>query len=87
MNVASFYNTFVTGIAFTNAGWKYYFLFVFWDIFEFLVIYFLFVETSQRTLEELTVFFRSKNPVKASKRRTIIVVHDTESPGDSQEEL
>jgi len=34
VNIALFYNTFVTGIAFTEAGWKYYFLFVFWDIFE-----------------------------------------------------
>ncbi|MCJ1438763.1 hypothetical protein MMC27_008153 [Xylographa pallens] len=28
-NITSFYNTFVTGIAFTGAGWKYYFLFIF----------------------------------------------------------
>jgi len=54
VNIASFYNTFVTGIAFTGAGWKYYFLFVFWDAFEFVFIYFFFVETKNRTLEELT---------------------------------
>lgn len=36
VNIASFYNTFVTGIAFTGAGWKYYFLFIFWDMFEFV---------------------------------------------------
>ncbi|KAL1965474.1 hypothetical protein VTN77DRAFT_5730 [Rasamsonia byssochlamydoides] len=75
VNIASFYNTFVTGIAFTGAGWKYYFLFIFWDIFEVLIIYFLFVETSKRTLEELTEIFRSKNPVKASLQRTEIIVH------------
>lgn len=40
-----------------------------------LVIYFLFVETSKRTLEELTEIFRSKNPVKASLKKTEIVVH------------
>ena len=38
VNIAGFYNTFVTGIAFSGAGWKYYFLFIFWDIFEFLFI-------------------------------------------------
>lgn len=27
-NVAGFYNTFVTGIAFSRAGWKYYYLWV-----------------------------------------------------------
>lgn len=76
VNIASFYNTFVTGIAFTGAGWKYYFLFVFWDILEVLVIYFLFVETSNRTLEELTEIFQARNPVRASLKKTEIVVSD-----------
>lgn len=39
VNIAGFYNTFVTGIAFSGAGWKYYFLFIFWDCFEWLFIY------------------------------------------------
>ena len=34
VKVASFYNTVVTGIAFAGTGWKYYFLFIFWDLFE-----------------------------------------------------
>ncbi|KAE8379391.1 general substrate transporter [Aspergillus bertholletiae] len=74
VNIASFYNTFVTGIAFTGAGWKYYFLFVFWDAFEFLIIYFLFVETSKRTLEELTAIFQAKHPVKASLQKDEVFV-------------
>jgi len=74
VNIASFYNTFVTGIAFTGAGWKYYFLFIFWDILEVIVIYFLFVETSNRTLEELSEIFQAKSPVKASLKKTEIVV-------------
>lgn len=69
VNIASFYNTFVTGIAFTGAGWKYYFLFIFWDTFEVIIIYFLFVETSKRTLEELTAIFQAKSPVKASLKK------------------
>ncbi|PKY01981.1 putative MFS lactose permease [Aspergillus campestris IBT 28561] len=74
VNIASFYNTFVTGIAFSGAGWKYYFLFIFWDTLEVLVIYFLFVETSKRTLEELTTIFSQKNPVKASLQKDAIFV-------------
>jgi Na+/melibiose symporter-like transporter len=74
VNIASFYNTFVTGIAFTGAGWKYYFLFIFWDLFEFVFIYFLFVETKNRTLEELTEIFAAKNPVKFSLKRTEVEV-------------
>ncbi len=50
VNIAGFYNTFVTGIAFTGAGWKYYFLFIFWDLFEFAFIYRFFVETKNRTV-------------------------------------
>ncbi|KAF2399675.1 MFS lactose permease-like protein [Trichodelitschia bisporula] len=75
VNVAGFYNTFVTEIAFTGAGWKYYFLFIFWDLFEFTFIYFFFVETKQRTLEELTEIFQSRNRVKTSLHKTNVVVH------------
>ncbi|MCJ1259050.1 hypothetical protein MMC24_006885 [Lignoscripta atroalba] len=74
VNIASFYNTFVTGIAFTGAGWKYYFLFIFWDCFEFAFIYFFFVETKKRTLEELTEIFRGKNRVKRSVMKTEVVM-------------
>ncbi|PYI16377.1 MFS lactose permease [Aspergillus japonicus CBS 114.51] len=79
VNIASFYNTFVTGIAFTRAGWKYYFLFIFWDTLEVIVIYFLFVETSKRTLEELTEIFQAKNPVKASLKRDEVLVSGGEA--------
>ncbi|OGM41997.1 MFS lactose permease [Aspergillus bombycis] len=74
VNIASFYNTFVTGIAFSGAGWKYYFLFIFWDTFEFIIIYFLFVETSKRTLEELTAIFQAKSPLKASLKKDEVFV-------------
>ena len=75
VNIASFYNTFVTGIAFTGAGWKYYFLFIFWDIFEFAFIYFFFVETKNRTLEELTEIFASPKPVQYSLKKAEVVIH------------
>jgi MFS family permease len=78
VNIAGFYNTFVTEIAFTGAGWKYYFLFIFWDTFEFIIIYFFFVETRRRTLEELTEIFRSPNPVKASLSKTQVILHGDE---------
>ena len=78
VNIASFYNTFVTGIAFTGAGWKYYFLFIFWDMFEFAFIYFFFVETKNRTLEELAEIFQGHNRVKRSIQKTEVVIHGTE---------
>jgi len=79
VNIASFYNTFVTGIAFSGGGWKYYFLFIFWDILEFAFIYFFFVETKNRTLEELTQIFRAKHRVKFSLQKTEVkVIKDKE---------
>jgi MFS family permease len=77
VNVAGFYNTFVTGIAFTGAGWKYYLRFISWDVCEFIFIYFLFVETKNRTLEELTEIFAAKNPVRFSLMKTEVKVVST----------
>lgn len=46
-----------------------YVFFVFWDLFEFVFVYFFFVETKGRTLEELDRVFESKNPRKTSTRK------------------
>ncbi|KAK2806329.1 hypothetical protein FQN51_007371 [Onygenales sp. PD_10] len=73
VNIAQFYNTFVTDIAFTHAGWKYYFLYIFWDAFEVMIMYFFFVETKKRTLEELTSIFRSRKPVKTSLKQAEVL--------------
>jgi hypothetical protein len=54
---------------------QYYFLFIFWDIFEFIIIYFFFVETRRRTLEEISDIFNAKQPVKHSLNKTRIIVH------------
>jgi hypothetical protein len=51
---------------------------VFWDTFEFIFIYFFFVETRRRTLEELTEIFRAPKPVKASLTQTQVIVHGDE---------
>lgn len=63
---AGFLNTFVAPIALKNIGYWFYVFFVFWDLFEFAVIYFFFVETKGRTLEELDEVFEAPNPRKAS---------------------
>jgi hypothetical protein len=49
-----------------NIRYWFYVFFVFWDVFEFVFIYFFFVETKGRTLEELDEVFSAKNPRKAS---------------------
>jgi hypothetical protein len=50
---AGFFNQFVNPIGIGNAGWKYYLSYVIWLAFEIVFVYFLFPETSGRTLEEL----------------------------------
>lgn len=44
---------------------------MFWDLVELVFIYFFFVETKGRSLEELDAVFEAKNPRKESTRRTI----------------
>lgn len=75
---AGFVNTFAAPIALRNIGYWFYVFFVFWDLFEFVFIYFFYVETKARTLEELDVIFEARNPRKASTKT--IQVTDAEEP-------
>jgi hypothetical protein len=63
---------------YANTKPQYYFLFIFWDIFEFFFIYFFYVETRRRTLEEISEIFRSPHPVKTSLSKTAITMHGTQ---------
>ena len=47
-------------------------------MFEFAFIYFFYVETRRRTLEELSEIFRAKKPVKTSLSKTQIVMHGSQ---------
>ncbi|KAL3952891.1 hypothetical protein ACCO45_012834 [Purpureocillium lilacinum] len=69
---ASFVNTFAAPIAMKNIKYWFYVFFVFWDIFELAFIYFFYVETKGRTLEELDQVFEEKNPRKASTRKVTV---------------
>ena len=51
VNIASFFNQYVTPIGLGNAGWKFYFLYIAWDTFQAAFIYLFYVETKDRTLE------------------------------------
>ncbi|KAH8588133.1 lactose permease [Bisporella sp. PMI_857] len=68
---------YASGPAFEDIKYYFYIFFVFWDLFEVVVIYFFFPETKQRTLEELDEVFEAKNPVKKSleKRSTLTVLN------------
>ena len=74
VSIATFYDTFVTGIAFTNIGWRYYFVFIIWNILAIAIIWRFFVETLGRTVEELTEIFRAQFPVTTSLTKSEIVI-------------
>ncbi|KAF8138799.1 hypothetical protein EV363DRAFT_546807 [Boletus edulis] len=48
------FNQFVNPIGIDLAGWRWYIFYCVWDAFQVLIVYFMFPETSGRTLEELT---------------------------------
>lgn len=65
-SIASAIIQYSSGPAFAKIGYYFYIVFVFWDLFEWVVMYFYFPETKERTLEELAEVFEAPNPVKKS---------------------
>ncbi|KAH7133776.1 hypothetical protein EDB81DRAFT_845236 [Dactylonectria macrodidyma] len=64
--VASTVIQYSSGPAFEDIGYYFYLVFVFWDLVEWVFMYFFFPETKDRTLEELSEVFEARNPVKKS---------------------
>jgi hypothetical protein len=67
----------------TQIRYWFYVFFVFWDLFEFVFIYFFFVETKGRTLEELDEIFEAKDPRKASTQRATLKKQTIVNGGDN----
>lgn len=76
MNVASFFNQYVTPIGLGDVKWKFYFLYIAWDCCQAVFIYFFFVETKDRTLEELNAIFNAPFPKAASLKRTTVAIEE-----------
>lgn len=68
VNVASLVNQFGIGNAMSAIGWHTYLIYVGWNVVQAVVVYFVAVETNNRTLEELTGIFDSPNPRKESTK-------------------
>lgn len=58
--MATFINTFVNPIGMDTIGWRYYIWYCVWLVVEGITIYFIFPETSNRTLEELAFLFEGQ---------------------------
>jgi Na+/melibiose symporter-like transporter len=82
VSCASFVNTYAGPIALQKITWKYYIVYIAWDLFECAVIWFCAVETKGRTLEELNEIFEDPSPVKASTRKYKVAVVEH---GDAKE--
>ncbi|KAI9574377.1 general substrate transporter [Boletus coccyginus] len=61
--VAAFVNQFVNPIGIDAAGWRWYIVYCVWNAFQVVFIYFVFPETSGRTLEELAFLFEGDQEV------------------------
>ncbi|TFK40545.1 general substrate transporter [Crucibulum laeve] len=64
--VSTLINTFGLPVALEKLTWKVYAIFLVWDVFEVIIIYFFVVETKGLTLEEINEIFEQPNPRKYS---------------------
>ncbi len=76
LNIAMVVNTYGISVGIQAIGWKLYIVYIVWICVEIATIYFFFVETAGKTLEEMGEIFEAKNPRKASTRRTRVRVDE-----------
>lgn len=80
---ANFFNTFVNPIGMKNAQWKYLLSYVVFLCFEITIIYFLWPETSGRTLEELAFLFEDKDKAEQAAAATDKQLQHDEVEGEN----
>ncbi|KAF9811533.1 hypothetical protein IEO21_06537 [Rhodonia placenta] len=61
VSLALVFNQYVNPVALQRLAWKYYIFYCCWIAFEFVFIYFMLVETKNRTLEETAALFDHKD--------------------------
>ncbi|KAI1118181.1 lactose permease [Nemania sp. NC0429] len=74
LNVAIIVNTFGISVGIRAIGWRLYIVYIGWIVIEMVLIYFFFVETAGKTLEELGDIFEAPNPRKYSTRKVRLEV-------------
>lgn len=67
-------NTYGISVGIAAIGWKLYLVYIAWICFEIVVIFFFFVETAGKTLEEMSEIFNAPNPRNASLKRTKVTM-------------
>ncbi|KAH7921078.1 general substrate transporter [Leucogyrophana mollusca] len=79
LNIVNFINTYAAPVGITNSSWRFYFLYLAVDFVGIIVIYFTFVETRGRSLEEMDKIFDDPHPVTASLAMQKVAVEETKS--------
>ncbi|KZT08225.1 general substrate transporter [Laetiporus sulphureus 93-53] len=59
------FNQYVNPVALSRLAWKYYIFYCCWIAFEFVFLYFMLIETKNRTLEETAALFDNKDIAQA----------------------
>jgi hypothetical protein len=77
LNVAMIVNTYGISVGIAKIGWKLYLVYIVWICVELVTVYFFFVETKGKTLEELSEVFEAPNPRKASTRKVKVAVTES----------
>ncbi|KAF5338177.1 hypothetical protein D9758_014717 [Tetrapyrgos nigripes] len=75
-NCAGFINTFANSVGLQKLGWKYYFVFVAWNICASILWLLFCVETRGRTLEELDEVFNARWPALVSGRKVKVAIKE-----------
>ncbi|KAG9126654.1 hypothetical protein FRC07_002594 [Ceratobasidium sp. 392] len=73
--VIGFCNQYVNPIGLANAGWKFYISYCVLAAFEVCFVYFIFPETSGRTLEELTFLFEPEDMKRRQEEAIEVALH------------
>lgn len=76
LNIAMVVNTYGISVGIAKIGWKLYLVYIAWICVELVLIYFFFVETAGKTLEEMSDIFNADNPRKESTKKTRIDVDE-----------
>ncbi|KFY07072.1 hypothetical protein V492_07470 [Pseudogymnoascus sp. VKM F-4246] len=85
LNVAMVVNTYGISVGIEKIGWKLYLVYIGWICVEMVVIYFFFVETAGKTLEQMSSIFEAPNPRKESTKKTTVLIDDRGNVVDIQD--
>jgi MFS family permease len=77
LNIAMVVNTYGISVGMEAIGWKLYLVYIAWICVELAVVYWFFVETAGKTLEDLKEIFEAPNPRKASTKRAKVQMTET----------